>query len=81
MKWQIVVDGGRNLRESSKHQARLRELRASIMARHTAELQAAGFFRCWVLRRRIAAEFERERCKLGLSAHSLFHGRLDACCR
>ena len=76
MKHQIVSDGARRLRSSPEFQARLRELRDSIRARHSAELAEAGFFQRLVLRWRMAAEYRRERRKIEPSAYSLYGGHI-----
>jgi hypothetical protein len=72
MKSGIVEDGESRLFESKEFQARLRELRASVRARHAAEMAEAGFFRRFVLHWRIAAEFRRERRKIEPSPSSLY---------
>jgi hypothetical protein len=72
MKSRIVADGEMRLRQSKEFQARLRELRASIRARHATELAEAGFFRRLVLRWYIAMEFRRERRKIEPSPQSLY---------
>ncbi len=74
MKSRIVSDGEVRLRESSEFQARLRELRESIRARHADELTKAGFFGRLVLRWHIAVEFRRERRKIEPSPQSLYSG-------
>ena len=78
MKHQIVSDGAERLRRSPEFQARLRELRQTIQARHAAELSQAGLFRRLVLRWQIAVEFRRERRTLVPSAHSLYSSRIAA---
>ena len=78
MKPRIVADGEWRLRRSPEFQARLRELRESIHARHAAELAAAGFIQRLVLHWRIAAEFHRERRKIVPSAGSLYSSRIAA---
>jgi hypothetical protein len=78
MKHQIVSDGAQRLQSSPEFQARLRELRQTIQARHAAELSQAGVFRRLVLRWQIAVEFRRERRKLVPSAHSLYSSRIAA---
>ena len=72
MKSRIVADGARRLHESQAYQARLRELRESIRAKYAAELAEAGFLRRWILRWRMAAEFRRERRRIGPSPHALY---------
>lgn len=78
MKPRIVADGAWRLRRSPEFQARLRELRESIEARHATELAQAGFVRGLILRWRIAAEFRRERRKLEPSPGSLYNSRITA---
>jgi len=77
MKHQIVSDGARNLRSSPEFQARLRELRDSIRARHLAEMTEAGFFQRLVLRWRMALEYRRERRKIVPSPHSLYSSHIS----
>ena len=74
----IVADGPWRLRRSPEFQARLRELRESIEARHATELAEAGFVRRLILRLRIAAEFRRERRKIEPSPGSLYHSQIAA---
>ena len=76
MKSRIVTDGEIRLRESPEFQARLRELRESIRARHADELAKAGFFGRIVLRWHIAAEFRRERRKIEPSPQSLYSSQI-----
>ena len=76
MKSRIVADGASRLRQSPEFQARLRELRDSVRARHSAELAEAGFFRQLLLRWRIAAEFRRERRKIEPSPGSLYSSHI-----
>ena len=78
MKPHIVSDGAARLRSSPEFQARLRELRESIRARHAAELAQAGFFQRLLLRWRIATEFRRERRKIEPSSGSLYTSRIVA---
>jgi hypothetical protein len=73
MKSHIVADGESRLRQDEEFQARQRELRESIRARHAAELAGAGFLRRLVLRWRMAAEYRRERRQLAPSKHSLYN--------
>jgi hypothetical protein len=68
----IIADGPWKLRKNPDFHARLRELRASIQARHAAEMAKAGFFGRLILRWQIAAEYRRERRKIVPSPHSLF---------
>jgi hypothetical protein len=76
MKPRFVADGASRLQDSPEFQARLRELRDSIRARHAAELEEAGFFRKLVLRWRMAAEFRRERRKIEPSPGSLYGNKI-----
>jgi hypothetical protein len=78
MKPRFVADGESRLCSSPKFQARLRELRESIRARHAAELAQAGFFQRLLLRWRIAAEFRRERRKIEPSPGSLYSSQIAA---
>jgi hypothetical protein len=78
MKSRIVSDGESRLRSSPEFQARLRELRESIRARHAAEFAAAGFFRRFVLRWRMATEFRAERRKIEPSPGSLYSSQIAA---
>ena len=78
MKTRFLADGESRLRGGLEFQARLRELRESIQARHAAELAAAGFFRRLLLRWRIAAEFRRERRKIEPSPGSLYSSQTVA---
>lgn len=75
MRSRFVVDGIRRIRRSPEHQARVRELRESIEARHAAEWAQAGFFRRLLLGWRTAAEFQRERQKIEPSIDSLYCGK------
>lgn len=72
MKQRIVEGGASRLWDTPEFQARLRELEDSIEARHAAELAQAGFFRRFVLRWQIAAEYRRERKKIVPSPYSLY---------
>jgi len=74
----MVADGERRLRGSPAFQARLRQLRESIRARHAAELAAAGFFRRIILRWRIPVEYRQERRKILPSPHSLYSSQISA---
>ena len=76
MKPRFIADGASRLRNSPKFQARLRELRESIRARHAADLAQAGFIQGLLLRWRIAAEFRRERRKIEPSLGSLYSSRI-----
>ena len=78
MKSGIVEDGESRLVESKEFQARLRELRASVHARHAAEMAEASFLGRLVLRWRIAAEFRRERRKIEPSPSSLYSSDIRA---
>jgi hypothetical protein len=78
MKPRFVADGANRLRSSPEFQARLRELRESIQARHAAEFAEAGFFQRLVLRWRIAREFRRERQKIEPSRGSLYSSQIVA---
>ena len=78
MKSHIVADGEFRLRQSKEFQARLRELRESIRARHAADLAEAGFFRRLFLRWRIAMELRRERRKIEPSPQSLYSSHIAA---
>jgi hypothetical protein len=72
MKSQIVADGESRLRKCEGQQARLRDLHDSIIARHAAEWENAGFFGRLALRHRMAAEFREERGKIEPSKYSLY---------
>ena len=78
MKQQIVSDGAERWQRSPEFQARLRELRRTIQARHAAEFAQGGFFRRLVLRWRMAAEFRREHRALVPSAFSLYNSQIAA---
>jgi hypothetical protein len=77
MKDHIAAGGARRLHASPEFQARLRELRETIQARHLAEFAEAGFFRRLVLRWRIASEYRRERRKIVPSNGSLYAGHVS----
>jgi hypothetical protein len=77
MKSGIVEDGESKLRSSPEFQARLRELRDSIRARHSAETAEAGFFQRLVLRWQMALEYRRERRKVVPSPHSLYSSHIS----
>jgi hypothetical protein len=77
MKPGIVEDGESRLRSSPEFQARLRGLRDSIRARHSAEIAEAGFFQRLVLRWRMAAEYRRERRKIEPSPDSLYSSHIS----
>ena len=68
----FVEDGGSKLRNSPEFQTRLRELRESIRARYEVQFGKAGFFRRYILRWKIEAEYRRERRKLMPSWQSLY---------
>lgn len=72
----IVYDGRPRLFRDSdfqaKLQAHLQKLRATIEARHVAELASAGWLRRQRLRWRMAAEYRRERRRLVPSDASLY---------
>jgi hypothetical protein len=72
MRMPFVEDGSQRLRRSPEYRARLRQLRASVYARHTVELAQAGFFRRLVLYGRVAIEYFRERRKVVPSSKSLY---------
>lgn len=72
MKPHIVADGQFRLHQSEEFQARLREARESIRARHAAELAGAGFFRRFLVRWKMAFEFRKERRRIEPSSHSLY---------
>jgi len=76
MKSRFVADGEMRLHQSPEFQARLRELRDSVRARHSAELEGCGFFRRIVLHWRIAAEYRRERKKIVPSPQSLYAAQI-----
>ena len=76
MKHQIVSGGADRLQRSPEFQARLRELRQAIEARHAAGLAQAGVFRRLILRWQMAVEYRRERRTLVPSAHSLYSSRI-----
>ena len=78
MKQKIVSDGARRLGRSPELQARLRELRESIRARHAAQMAEAGLFHRLVLCWRMAAEYRRERRKIIPSDHALYSSRIAA---
>ncbi len=71
MKTAIVADGALRLRQRAEHAARLRAIREAIAARYAPQLAQAGPWRRFVLRRQMAAEFDRERRKLEPSPYSL----------
>jgi hypothetical protein len=72
MKNSIVADGHERMKSCGDFQPRLLELRAEIQARHAEELMQAGFFRRILIRRRIEAEFRRERMDIEPSKYSLY---------
>ena len=72
MKSRFVEDGELRLRNSPEFQARLRDLRKSIRARHAAELAEAPFLRRCLLRWRIAAEYRNERKRISPSPYALY---------
>lgn len=78
MKHQFVSDGAQRLQGRPEFQARLRELRQTIRARHAAELSEAGLLGKLLLHWQIAVEFRRERRKLVPSAQSLYSNRIAA---
>ena len=78
MKSRIVANGASRLRRSPEFQARLRELRESIRARHAAEFAEASFLRRLALRWRMAAEFRAERRKIEPSPGSLYSSQIAA---
>jgi hypothetical protein len=75
VKQRIVHDGVARVRGTPEFQARLRELRDSIRARHAEEMGRAGLFGRMLLRLRMAGEYRRERQKIAPSPHSLYFGR------
>ena len=78
MKSRRVTDGEMRLRESPEFQARLRELKESIRARHAEAFAKAGLVRRMFLRWQMAVEFRRERRKIEPSAHSLYSSHVTA---
>jgi hypothetical protein len=78
MKQPIIFDGARRLGRSPELQARLRELRESIRARHAAQMAEAGLFHRLILRWRMAAEYRRARRKIVPSDHALYSSRIAA---
>jgi hypothetical protein len=53
----------------------MQKLRENVQARYAEEFKAAGFFRRLLLRWRIAAEFKKERQKIGPSRYALYSSR------
>lgn len=78
MKCQIVADGESRWHRCPENQARLRELYESIRAKHEAEFPNAGIFRHFIMRRRIAVEFRKERRKIEPSKQSLYSNSTSA---
>ena len=64
--------GEANLKESTEYREKMRRLRDSLYERYAGELAKAGFFRRLILRWRIAAEYRRERQKIGPSSQALY---------
>jgi hypothetical protein len=75
MNLQIVADGWRRLRRNPEFQAKLRELRQSIEARHAAQWQQADFLGRLLISWRIEREFRRESSKVVPSPESLYVSR------
>ena len=80
MKNSIVADGEARLRKCGDFHDRLRELHTAICARYAEELEQAGFFRRFLIHRRIEAEFRKERRKqqqeIEPSKYSLYGNRI-----
>lgn len=72
MRPNFVLGGEANLRRSAEFQARVREVRASILARHAADFAHAGFFGRLILHWRVAVEFRRACRKLEPSPEALY---------
>jgi hypothetical protein len=72
MNLKIVADGWERLRRDPEFQAKLRELRKSIKARHAAGWQQAGFFGRLLISWRITLEYRRARSKVVPSPESLY---------
>jgi hypothetical protein len=72
MKNALMADGKERMLANDAVQYRLRDLHAAIRAKHAEDLEQAGFFRSILIRRRIAAEFRKERRKIEPSKYSLF---------
>ena len=72
MKSQIVADGEFRLRRAQEQKMIGVEFKTPILARYSEELERAGCFRGFLLRRRIAAEWQRERRKIEPSKYSLY---------
>lgn len=68
----IVADGNARLLVNPQMQSRLHALYEAISRRHAAEWADAGFFRRFLIRRRIASEFNRQRAAIVPSRESLF---------
>ena len=67
----FIEDGPWRMASHPNHQRKLAELRASIETKYETELKSASFIRRWILRRKINAEFEIERNKIGPSDNAL----------
>lgn len=72
MHFKFVAEGREHLIRSPEFQSRLRELHASIRARHATALAEAGFLRRLMLRWSIAMEFRTERRRLEPPWHALY---------
>lgn len=56
---------------SPEHQARVAEIRAAIESQYADELNSAGIFRRWIVRRKIEAAIARERSEIEPSDYAL----------
>jgi hypothetical protein len=76
MKNSIMAGGAERLATSEEVLSRLRELHTAIRERYAEDLLRAGFFRSFLIHRRIMAEFRRERRHIEPSDYSLYGSRI-----
>ena len=77
MKNALMADGKERMLANDEVQSRLRDLHAAIRAKHAEDLEQAGFFHSILIRRRIEAEFRKERRKIEPSKYSLYGSRIS----
>lgn len=71
MSHSIICGGPKRFERHPDFKARLKQLRASVEARHASELAAASFWGRIALRWRIRTEYRREAKQLAPSRYSL----------
>jgi hypothetical protein len=71
MRSSIIVGSPERMVESPEHQARVAKIRESVELPFADELNSAGIFRRWLVRRKIEAIIADERSKIEPSEFAL----------